>query len=107
MLEVDIYNNTLFAALVYDFLWLILSILVLIFCLRIVWRVEKRLDLVFKLFALAFTLVFLRQLLKVLISLEIINWYFWINWLDLLPTVIILLGMVVMDMLITRMNNEK
>jgi len=107
MPESIIYVNTLITTLIFDLIRLILAIIIVILGLRIVWRVEKKLDLFFKLITFAFILIVGRQLIRLFINLEIFSFAGWMNWLDIIPSFIILIAFLVMDGVITKLDREK
>src|SRR3989338_4950794 len=107
MPESIIYVNTLITTLIFDLIRLILAIIIVILGLRIVWRVEKKLDLFFKLITFAFILIVGRQLIRLFINLEIFSFAGWMNWLDIIPSFIILIAFLVMDWVITKLDREK
>jgi len=95
------------SALTIDFIRLALALIWLILALRIVWRVEKKLDLFFKLVALAAFLITLRQTLRIFEDLQEINLAGWACPLDLTPTLVIIFALIVMNKLITKLDKEK
>src|SRR3990167_7808620 len=98
---------SLFPQLIVDFLRLLLALIWVILGMRIVWRVEKKLDVFFKFMTWAGILIFARQFFRVLQSLEILQQGAWLSLLDLIPTVLIIWALVVMDSVITKLDREK
>ena len=95
------------SSLTIDLIRLVLTLIWLILVLRIIWRVEKKLDLFFKIVALAVILIAFRQTLRVFedlqeISLKRLNFF-----LDIAPSVVMIIAYIVMDRLITKLDKEK
>lgn len=99
--------NSVASQLVIDCLRLILALMWTILCIRIVWRVEKKLDIFFKLLSLAGILIVVRQLVRVLERLAIIESNFFGVILELLPTTMVVIALLVMNNLITKLDREK
>ena len=98
---------SLFPQLIVDFLRLLLALIWVILGMRIVWRVEKKLDVFFKFMTWAGILIFVRQFFRVLQSLGILQQGAWLTLLDLIPTILIIWALVVMDSVITKLDREK
>src|SRR3989344_241653 len=98
---------SLFPQLIVDFLRLLLALIWVILGLRIVWRVEKKLDVFFKFLTWAGILIFIRQFFRVLQSLEVLQQGGWFSLMDIIPTILVIWGLVVMNDLITKLDKEK
>ncbi|OGY46707.1 MAG: hypothetical protein A3A24_03935 [Candidatus Buchananbacteria bacterium RIFCSPLOWO2_01_FULL_46_12] len=108
MLQIfDPNSSSLFSMLTVDFIRLILSLIWIVLALRIVWRVEKKLDTFFKFLAFAGILIFIRQFFRIIQDLEIIRQGPWFTLMDLIPTVLVIWGLVVVSSLITKLDKEK
>ena len=103
----DVNSVSLAASLFAEFFRILIYLVLIILGLRIIWRVEKRLDWVFKLLTLSFVVVLLRQLVRLLVSLEVLKPVPWLSWFDILPALLSLVAFMVMNNLINRMEKEK
>ena len=84
---------------------LILAFIAILLVLRIVWRVEKKLDLFFKLLAAGFIMHFVGVFVEVLNELQIISsrvaaW-------NLFEAAFYIAALVIMSSEISRLDNEK
>ncbi len=102
----QLYANPLITVLFFDFLRLILSLIALVLGFRIILRVEKKLDLVFKFLVLGFFIIFVRHLLRIFINLEIIESNNWFNLLELLPSLCIIIAFAIMNNLINKLERK-
>jgi|SRR3989344_5092845 len=96
--------NTL---LIWDFAGLIAAFITLILALRIVWRVEKRLNKFFKILTVISGLLVLRQILRILTHIDTIVSPVYFSLLDMLPIVVYVFALWVMNSLIEDIDGEK
>src|SRR3989344_7110573 len=89
-----------------DFLRLFIVVCWLILALRVIWRVEKKLDAFFKLLTLAGCVIAIREIIKIFNHLGVIEVGLWVVLLDLLQTIFVFAAMVVMNKIITRLDGE-
>ncbi len=94
-------------SLTQNYFRLFLSLVIIIMLLRIVWRVEKRLDRFFKLILIGWILVLARHFLYIFEDLEIIGPWKWAKLLEFIPSLLFIWALYVMNSIITRMNREK
>ncbi|MEK7583972.1 MAG: hypothetical protein AAB490_01900 [Patescibacteria group bacterium] len=93
--------------LVMHLISLIMTLMLILMSLRIVWRVEKQLDTFFKLLTLAFFLLFLIQMLRLLVAASIIENSLAIDLLRLAPFMVFILALLKMNALIKKLDKEK
>lgn len=95
----------------YTLFWIMLGIVfamaAFILSLRIVWRVEKRLDTFFKILTVVFALVVFRLVLRLLEEIDVLVPQPFFQILDALPIVISVFALIVMDRLIRKMDGER
>lgn len=94
-------------SLTVDFIKFFIAIIAIIFSLRIVWRVEKKLDIFFKLMTAAFFIFLVRDGIRILQDLDIISGKNIFPILDIMPILLITLALVVMNSLISKLDGEK
>lgn len=97
-------NNVL---IIWDFIGLIAGLIALVLSLRIVWRVEKRLDTFFKIITLLTVLIVIRQVLRVLTHIEVLVPAAYFNVFDTIPILTLVIALFVMNRLIEEVDEEK
>ncbi len=104
----DFINLTPLAAnLTVDFINFFIAMVAIIFSLRIVWRVEKKLDIFFKLLTASFSIMLIRDGIRILQDLDIISGKNTFPILDIVPMFLITLALIVMNSLISKLDGEK
>ncbi len=93
--------------LIYELAAFGLSIIVLIMYVRIIVRVEGQLDTYFKVSALAFFFLTIRQLVVVAIRVGIIQQVEWVSLPSVLFLVTIIISLFIMGKLLNSMNRQK
>ncbi|OGY90733.1 MAG: hypothetical protein A3B31_03670 [Candidatus Komeilibacteria bacterium RIFCSPLOWO2_01_FULL_53_11] len=93
--------------LVMHLIALVMILMLILMSLRIVWRVEKQLDTFFKLLTLAFFLLFIIQLMRVLVAAEIIEDSLAIDLFRLAPFIVFISALLKMNALIRKLDKEK
>jgi hypothetical protein len=106
MSEQLVSASSLTTLLFFDFLHLVLLFIIVILGLRIILRVEKKLDLFFKFLVLGFFVALLYQFLGIFVKLEILAFIDWFNLLDLLPEFLVIIALVIMNTLISQLENK-
>ena len=96
--------NTL---LIWDFVGLVGAFVALILALRIVWRVEARLDKFFKILTVISGLLVLRQILRILAHVDVFVPPAYFSLLDMLPIVVFVFALWVMNNLIEDIDGER
>ena len=94
-------------SLTVDFIKFFLAIIAIIFSLRIVWRVEKKLDIFFKLVTASFIIKLVRDGIRILQDLDIISGKNAFPILDIMPIFLIILALIVMNNLVSKLDGEK
>ena len=86
---------------------LIFSLVLVILSLRIVWRVEKKLDTFFKLITIAFLFIALRYFLWILEDIGIVTLNSFLLVLELIPSLLMIVALIVMNNLINTLDRGK
>lgn len=104
----DFINLTpLATSLTIDFIKFFIAMVAIIFSLRIVWRVEKKLDIFFKLVTAAFFVILVRDGIRILQDLDIASGKNAFPILDIVPILLITLALIVFNSLISKLDGEK
>lgn len=93
--------------LLFNYITFPLALAAFILSIRIVWRVEKRLNLFFKLFTAAVGLFALSQLATIFVDIELLPKADYGSVLDLVSILVIIFALMVMNSLVTSLDGEK
>lgn len=101
-------NGSLNLALVWDFASLLASLTGLILCLRIVWRVEKKLDRFFKILFFVLLVFAIRSFSSILANVGMVSTSIIFNKVaDFLPLALLAFGLFGMNSLIKDLDGER
>lgn len=82
-------------------------LLVLVFSIGIVWRVEKKLDLAYKFFVAAAISLMLAEIVSFYYTEQIIQAIIWVKGLRLLGVIFFLVSILYMRDIVRRLDHEK
>ena len=90
-----------------DFVGLVFTLVALVLALRIVWRVEKKLDTFFKIFSIAIALMMLTEIIDIVLHVNLGSPNFYTSLIETIPVIVLTIGLVVMNKLVREMDGEK
>jgi hypothetical protein len=92
----------------WNFASLIFSLSSLVLCLRVVWRVEKKLDIYFKILAVVYVVASIHAIAAVLIQIKLLTISSLVfDIMDSVLMLIVLFSLIVMNSLVKDIDNER
>ncbi len=96
-----------FTKISFGFVGLAAALIAFILAIRIVWRVEKRLQTFFKILTVVIALIAFQQLFYILEVVDVISSGTNLNILDGAGMFVLIIGLAVMNRIITDMDGER
>lgn len=90
-----------------DFIQLALACLTVILSIRVILRVEKKLDLFFKLLLIAAVFVVVREILEIFDHMNVIEAAWFTRPLEVVPLTVIVIAYLVMNSIVLKLDRER